>query len=89
MGPSLPQLLKDAGTAHHRAFAATNGDDPAWAAWYAHWLLPRLESRLEASEADLAAALVELDIEHRRDAADQPWPEYYAGRLVQRFGSGK
>ena len=89
MGPNLPLLLKDAGAAHHRAFAATNGEDPAWAAWYAHWLLPRLGGQLDTSEADLAAALVALDIEHRQDAESQPWPEYYAQRLLERFARRK
>jgi len=31
----VAELFRDAGTAHHRAFAATHGEDAEWPAWYA------------------------------------------------------
>lgn len=75
----LIQLFRDAGTAHHQAFLATNGHDPAWPAWYAAWLAPRLEALLGASVAPprLEAQLKALeDRRMARGLAD--WPAFYA-----------
>jgi len=35
----LMQLFRHAGSAHHQAFLATNGDDPDWPAFYANFFL--------------------------------------------------
>lgn len=78
----LADLLQAAGAAHHHAFAATNGDDPEWPAWYAHWLVPQLGGLLAISEKELAAALTALDREHRTHKESRPWPEFYAERLL-------
>lgn len=83
----LAQLLRDAAQAHHEAFAALNGDDPEWPAWYARWVLPRLEGMLAVGERDLGAALAGLDREQRERAPGRPWAEYYAQRLVERYSS--
>ena len=82
----LAGLLREAGAAHHRAFAATNGDDPDWAHWYAQYLVPRLQGLLERErDVDgLALRLTRLDEEHRVAAPDEAWPEYYARRLLER-----
>jgi len=37
----IAQLLRETGTAHHRAFAPTNGDDPDGPEYCAAWLLER------------------------------------------------
>lgn len=79
----LADLLQAAGTAHHHAFAATNGDDPEWPAWYAHWLLPQLGGLLSIGELELAAVLTALDHEHRARKESRPWPEFYAERLLR------
>ncbi len=80
---ALARLLRDAGSAHHSAFAHANGDDPLWPEWYARWLLPRLDGALvEDSVEGLALLLAQLDEEHRSKAAHRPWPEHYAERLL-------
>ena len=38
----LSALLTQTGKAHHEAFAATDGEDPDWAIWYADYLYDRL-----------------------------------------------
>ncbi|HZL06196.1 MAG TPA: hypothetical protein VFE45_12415, partial [Coriobacteriia bacterium] len=38
----LAQLLREIADAHHRTFAATDGEDPEWARWYAGEMAPRL-----------------------------------------------
>ena len=83
---AIAQLLRDAGAAHHQAFAEVNGADDAWPAWYAQWLLPRLAPHLSVSVQDLAVALTELDTEHQRTPGAAPWPEFYGAALVRRFG---
>lgn len=62
--------------------AATNGDDPEWPAWYAHWLVPQLGGLLSIGEPELAAALTRLDAQHRAEGRGRPWPAFYAERLL-------
>jgi len=83
---TIAQLLGDAGAAHHQAFAAVHGADDAWPAWYAQWLMPHLTSHLSVSVQDLAVALTELDAEHQKTRGAAPWPEFYAERLIKKFG---
>jgi hypothetical protein len=90
MPPSTEQqlaaLLREAGKAHHRAFAPTNGDDPAWPRWYAEYLTPHFQ-RLTGNPVDverLAADLVAVDQDQRREAAAEPWAEYYASWFLRR-----
>src|SRR5437867_6375182 len=42
----LAALFREAGAAHHKAFAATDGEDPDWPSWYARYLAPRLQQAL-------------------------------------------
>lgn len=73
----LTQLFREAGRAHHAAFAATDGDDPSWAEWYAQYLAGRLSSILgiDLPVPVLAYDLRAVDREHDRTLR---WPEYYA-----------
>jgi len=79
----LASLFRDAGAAHHRAFAATDGADPDWARWYAEYLATRLPDVLGRSYSldALAAELERLDRAYRAAGTDQPWAEYYAEHL--------
>lgn len=79
-------LLRDAGEAHHHAFAHVNGQDAGWATWYAEWLAARLESAvgLRIDGRRLAGDLVSAESEHRRHAGATPWPEFYAGWILSR-----
>jgi len=82
MSPSmtLAEVFRAAGKAHHRAFAATNGDDPSWPEWYAQDLAPTLSHFLGAKlEPDMiATALRTADAEMRARAPLADWPQYYA-----------
>ena len=85
--PALTQLFEEAGKAHHQAFLATNGADPAWPAWYAAFVTDRLNDLLRTSfsQAQVADLLVALN--HRYDVEDPipGWPEFYAQVLVDEY----
>ena len=91
MPPSTEQqlaaLFREAGSAHHGAFAATNGEDPDWPRWYAEYLAPRLQRVVGRAidVASLAADLRAVDVEQRRAAGGESWSEYYASWFVQRL----
>jgi NAD(P)H-hydrate epimerase len=82
----LARLLQRAGSAHHQAFAATDGADPNWPDWYGAYLVKPLSMLLgvELTSERLAKELAEVDDEHRRLAPAVAWPTYYAGWLVAR-----
>jgi putative heme degradation protein len=79
----LIQLFRDAGAAHHRAFLATNGDDPAWPAWYAEWLAPRLQALLGMPFAPARLETQLKALEDRRQARGlADWPSFYADSFL-------
>jgi len=81
---NVAALLREAGNAHHRAFAATNGEDPDWPRWYAAYLLPKLANLLPAplTVAELAARLQQLEDERARLDPRADWPAFYAARIL-------
>ena len=83
----LAQLLRDAGAAHHRAFAAVSGEDAEWPAWYAGFLTPRFTELLGVALSidRLAADLVMVDREYRDAGSARAWPEYYVEWFVQKY----
>jgi len=83
---ALARLFRAAGAAHHQAFAATNGDDPEWPAWYAGYLATPMRELLgDAPALDaLAGQLRALDAEYRARTPQLPWPEYYAQWFLSR-----
>ena len=79
-------LLQDVGPAHHQAFAATDGDDPEWANWYAAWLLERMPGEApKVSEPELAGLLTAAADAYRAAEPPEGWPEFYARFLVNRL----
>ena len=80
----LADLLREAGNAHHDAFAATNGADAEWPTWYAEFLEPRLRAVLgrPVPVGELAERLREWHGEHERTKNGEPWPEFYARSLL-------
>jgi hypothetical protein len=44
----LASLLNDTAEGHHKAFAATEGEDPDWPIWYADHLLDKMRQKLKA-----------------------------------------
>ncbi len=83
----LEALFRDTNTAHHHAFAATDGADPEWARWYAQYLSSRVASLLGpgVDVARLASELVALDAEYRREQRSVSWQAYYARWFIARY----
>jgi hypothetical protein len=86
----IAALLEEASETHHRVFRITDGVDDDWASWYADWLLrcSEMPTLLGSTpvRSELVYMLVALDKEHTAAGAAEPWPEFYATRLVERFG---
>jgi hypothetical protein len=83
---TLAALFREAGSAHHRAFASVSGADAEWPVWYAEYLTPRLETLLSRRfpVRELADELAALDAAQRAHAPGTDWPTYYAAALVRK-----
>lgn len=60
--------------------------DEEWPAWYAGYMLDHgLRGILgrEIGEDELAGLLQVCDADHRRDQLEEPWPDYYASRVLE------
>lgn len=81
---AIAELLSEAATAHHEAFAASDGADPEWPLWYATYLVERLPkvSAFMATRSELVYWLVKLDHEYQRTDSAIPWTRFYAVRLA-------
>jgi hypothetical protein len=88
----VAELLQEAGETHHRVYRIPDGTDDDWASWYSDWLhmLSELPELLAARpvRSHLVHALVQLDRDHNANETDEPWPEFYARHLRQRFSGG-
>ena len=86
----ISALLHEAAETHHVVYRILDGDDPDWASWYADWLLDlsELSDELGAKpvRSHLVHALVQLDRDYTAEAPGEPWEDWYAARLVERFG---
>jgi hypothetical protein len=85
----IAELLHQAGEIHHMVFADTDGSDDDWATFYSDWLLshsalPRLLTK-RPIRSHLTRDLVELDEEYTNIAPSQPWPAWYAQRLIAKY----
>jgi hypothetical protein len=82
---ALAQLFGEAGRAHHRAFAATNGEDAEWSCWYARWLESRLEPILGFRyRPDKLSELLENAESARKSRSIADWPGFYAEFFLNR-----
>jgi hypothetical protein len=82
-------LLHEASETHHQVFRIVDGADDDWASWYADWLvtlseLPDVLARRPV-RSELVFMLVLLDREYSAEAREEPWPDWYASRLVEHF----
>ena len=82
----LVGLFREAGRAHHEAFAASNGDDPDWPIWYADYLQEPFASRLDMKfhKSQLIYCLMNANFEHQARSPETDWSEYYADQLIER-----
>lgn len=86
----IAELLHQVGETHHIVFSDTDGNDDDWATFYSDWLLvhselPRLLAR-RPIRSHLTRDLVELDEEYGKSTPSDPWPAWYAARLVAKYG---
>jgi hypothetical protein len=87
-GP-VAALLHEAGETHHVVYRIVDGDDPDWASWYADWLinlseLPRILGATPV-RSELVWLLVTLDKDYAAASPGDPWPQWYAARIVEHF----
>jgi len=83
-------LLHEVGEVHHVVYRITDGADDDWASFYADWLTAHSElpDVLGASpvRSHLVHELVECERAYAAAAPPEPWEDWYALRLVDRFG---
>jgi hypothetical protein len=78
-------LLQETRREHHRAYSETDGADPTWPSWYAERIYEPLNALLEnpLTESEIAEQLSALEEEHRDEAPEVNWAEYYARALLK------
>ena len=83
----LANLLNETAEAHHKAFAATNGEDAEWPIWYADYLLDKMRRMLNSkfTKSELIYILVSAEKENGRMAPDAYWHRFYANFIVSRY----
>ncbi len=79
---AIADLLHEAAETHHIVYRIVDGDDPDWASWYADWLLGGAPVR-----SHLVSELVALDREYAAEPREERWEDWYAERLLERFGT--
>jgi glutaredoxin len=82
----LVGLFREAGRAHHEAFAASGGDDPDWPIWYADYLRAPFAEQLDMKfhKSQLIYCLMNANFEHQARSPESDWSEYYADQLIER-----
>src|SRR3954468_6982259 len=82
-------LLREVGETHHQVFRIFDGTDDDWASWYADWLLklselPEFLGRRPV-RSELVYLLVRLDKDYTNAGPSEPWPNWYATRVIEHF----
>ena len=86
----IAELLHQAGEVHHVVFADTDGEDDDWATFYSDWLLAhsplaKLLGRVPV-RSHLTRDLVNCDEEFTTASPADPWPRWYARKLIEKYG---
>jgi hypothetical protein len=83
----LANLLNEAAEAHHKAFTATEGEDPDWPLWYADYLLEKMRQMLNAkfTKSELIYLLVSADKKNGVVAPGAYWSRFYAKYIISRY----
>jgi hypothetical protein len=88
----IGKLLDQVGEVHHVVFADTDGNDADWATFYSDWLLTHSDlAKLlgrRPVRSHLTRDLVDLDEQYTKLAPSQPWPAWYADRLITTYSAG-
>lgn len=86
----IAALLHQVGEVHHQVFADTDGADDDWATFYSDWLLHHSNFAALLGTAPirshLTRDLVEFDEQYARESPSDPWPLWYATKLVEKYG---
>lgn len=84
---ALTELFRNTAVAHHEAYSATDGDDPAWPVWYADFLSERLPEHLGTTpgKEELTDLLVQLDQDVKAGKGGEDWAVYYAESIVSHY----
>jgi hypothetical protein len=85
----IAQLLHQVGEVHHVVFADTDGNDEDWATFYSDWLLahselPELLGH-RPIRSHLTSDLVQFDQAYTTASPSEPWPNWYAQRLLEKY----
>lgn len=83
----LASLLNETAEAHHKAFAATEGEDSDWPIWYAEYLLEKMRQMLNAkfTKSELIYLLVLAEKKNGVIAPGAYWPRFYAKSIIRRY----
>ena len=83
----LANLLNEAAEAHHKAFTASEGEDPDWPLWYADYFLEKMRQMLKAkfTKSELIYLLVSADKKNGVVAPGAYWPRFYAKYIISRY----
>lgn len=78
-------ILAETGRAHHEASAASDGEDPDWAIWYAEYARDKLaeQTGMDFTRSQLVYCLIRADIEHQARSPDSDWADFYAREIVE------
>ena len=81
---ALEQILAATAKAHHQAYLATDGYDPAWPDWYARHMQAEMNSALSTnlSTTQLAELLEIADREYTNCSATEDWKAFYTSFLL-------
>jgi hypothetical protein len=86
----VSDLLHEAGEVHHVVYRITDGADDDWASFYADWLIEHSELPETLGRAPTRSHLVHELVESERGLAETApkarWEDFYAKRIVDRFG---
>ncbi len=85
----IRDLFIETGRAHHKAFEATDGEDPDWPVWYAGYVRERLSALLDTpfTKSQLVDCLMFVELERQTRNPDAEWAAYYADHLLERFAA--
>jgi hypothetical protein len=86
----VSDLLHEAGEVHHVVYRITDGADDDWASFYADWLIDHSELAGALGGAPTRSHLVHELVECERAFGEAGgaarWQDFYADRIVGRFG---
>ncbi len=88
----LAHLFRAAGSAHHHAFIGTDGNDPEWPDWYAHFLQTKLNTLMSVrwTRSEIVYLLLHAELERSRVTPRPEWTTFYAQIFLEdrsRFNS--